>query len=69
MDIHYSRFFCSAGLLIRARRPVYEKRISILIMIFVLAFSTQADASTEEVASSSEGYLISDTGETVLFQR
>ena len=34
-------------------------------MIFALAFSTQAYASTEEVASSSEGYLISDTGETV----
>lgn len=34
-------------------------------MIFALAFSTQAYASTEEVAGSSEGYLISDTGETV----
>lgn len=45
-----------------------KKLISILTTIFVLAFSIQAFAATneEKVKGSAEGYLISDTGESLL---
>ena len=47
-----------------------KKLISILTTIFVLAFSIQAFAATneEKVKGSAEGYLISDTGESLFVE-
>lgn len=55
---------------ILGRRNIIKKLISILTTIFVLAFSIQAFAATneEKVKGSAEGYLISDTGESLFVE-